>query len=203
VFGLIRGISPLGAYIMIRTSSMRALCCAAAALGLVGCGGEIGGTITGLGSERSLTLRNNGTDALTLTSNGPFAFVELLGAQSAYDVRVASQPAGQACAVANGSGVTNEQADSVDTVRVTCANTDSISGMVSGLAAGTAVTLRNGTVLLTLTSNGAFAFPGIVEAGTDYDVLVDAHPLNANCTVVDGAGTFVANVATNILVTCG
>ena len=182
---------------------MGALCCAAAALGLVGCGGEIGGTITGLGSERSLTLRNNGTDALTLTSNGPFAFVELLGAQSAYDVSVASQPAGQACTVANGSGVTNEQADSVDTVRVTCANTDSISGMVSGLAAGTAVTLRNGTALLTLTSNGAFAFPGIVAAGTDYGVLVDTQPLNANCTVVDGAGSFVANVATNILVTCG
>jgi len=182
---------------------MRALCCAAAALGLGACGGEIGGTVTGLGTERSLTLRNNGTDSLTVTSNGPFAFVELLEAQSAYEVTVITQPVGQACEVANGSGATNEQADSIDTVRVTCANTASITGTLSGLAPGTAVILRNGTALLTLATNGAFAFPDTVTAGTAYEVSVDTPPFNANCTVVDGVGTFDVDVATNIQVRCG
>jgi hypothetical protein len=202
VFGSVRGISPSGAYIMIRTSSVRTLCCAAAALGLSGCGGEIGGTVTGMGTERSLTLLNNGTDSLTVTSNGPFAFVELLQAQSAYDVSIMTQPAGQVCAVADGSGVTNEQADSIDTVRVTCANSASITGTVSGLLEGTAVILSNGSARLTVTVNGAFAFPGIVAAGTAYDVLVATRPSNANCAVVGGSGIFVLNVATNIQVTC-
>lgn len=182
---------------------MKILCSAAAALGLSACGGEIGGTVTGLGTERSLTLLNNGSDSLTLTSNGPFAFVDLLEAKSAYAVTVMTQPAGQLCEVGNASGVTNEQADSIDTVRVTCTNSASLGGAVSGLAVGTAVTLGNGTSRLQLASNGAFAFPGTVTAGTAYNVIVVTPPFGATCTVVNGAGTFVVDVATNIQVTCG
>jgi len=188
---------------MIRTSATRVLCCVAAAAGLSACGGEIGGTVAGLGTERSLALLNNGTDSLTVTSNGPFAFVELLEAQSAYDVTVMTHPVGQVCEVANGSGVTNAQADSVDTVRVTCADSANLIGTLSGLAVGAAVILGNGTTRLQLAGNGPFAFPGTISVGTAYEVLVITQPLSANCTVVNGAGTFISNVATNIEVTCG
>ena len=182
---------------------MRTFCCVAAAFGLSACGGEIGGTVTGLGTDRSVALLNNGTDSLTVTSNGPFAFIDLLEAQSAYAVTVTTQPVGQVCEVAKGSGATNAQADPVDTVRVTCADSASLIGTVSGVVAGTVVTLGNGTVRLQLAADGPFAFPGTLSAGTTYEVIVVTQPLNATCTVVNGAGTFVAAVATKIQVTCG
>lgn len=182
---------------------MRIACCAAVAFGLSACGGEIGGTVTGLGTGRSVTLLNNGTDSLTVTSNGPFAFIDFLDAESAYVVTVMTQPVGQLCNVADGSGTTNAQADSVDTVRVTCADLASLAGTVSGLSLGTAVILGNGSVRLQLTSSGPFAFPGTISTGTAYDVIVITQPLGATCTVANGAGIFDENVATNVEVTCG
>ena len=104
------------------------------------------------------------------------------------------------CALVLCSGLA--QADSVDTVRVACANTASLAGTVSGLVAGTAVTLSNGTVQLPVTTNGPFAFAGTVSDGTTYDITVFTQPLGTFCTVANGTGTFFANVATNVAVTC-
>jgi hypothetical protein len=188
---------------MIESSAMRVLCCTLAAAGLSACGGgEVGGNVSGLGSGLSLTLNNNQVDALTITRNGSFTFAKSLSAESAYAVTVETQPVGQLCEVANGSGSLNADADTVDNVTVTCANSASITGSLSGLVLGTAVTLGNGNVQLPLASNGPFAFPGTVAAGTAYAVVVRTQPLGATCTVVKGDGSFVENVATDIRVSC-
>ena len=55
---------------------------------------------------------------------------------------------------------------------------------------------------LPLASNGPFAFPGIVAAGTAYNVVVDVQPLAATCTLLNGKGSFVENVDKIIRVTC-
>jgi hypothetical protein len=192
-----------GQDIMNETSVMRVLFCAAAALCLTACGGgEVGGTLSGLGSGLSVTLLNNDTDALTLTRNGSFTFANGLAANKGYAVTVKTQPVGQLCDVTNATGTVNAQADSIDTVRVACANSASLTGTVSGLLAGTAVTLGNGDERLPLTTNGAFAFPGKVSAGTAYEVVVVTQPLGTTCAVANGAGTFVENLATNVAVTC-
>ena len=109
---------------------------------------------------------------------------------------------GQSCDVTNGSGAMNAQAASINTIGVACATTASLSGTVSGLLAGTAVTLSNGTVQLPVTTNGPFAFAGTVSDGTAYAITVFTQPLGTFCTVANGSGTFSANVATNIAVTC-
>ena len=182
----------------------RSLACAAAALVLSACGGggEIGGTLSGLGTDLSVTLANNGDDELTLTRNGSFTFGENVAADSSYTVTVVTQPAGQECVVANGSGTVNSQGDSVDSVTVTCTNTPSLTGTLSGLVTGTAVTLINGSTKLALTENGPFAFPGEVSDGTAYEVTVLTQPLGAICVVANGSGTFDADVATAIVVGC-
>lgn len=182
----------------------RSLACAAAALVLSACGGggEIGGTLSGLGTDLSVTLANNGDDELTLTRNGSFTFGENVAADSSYTVTVVTQPAGQECVVANGSGTVNSQGDSVDSVTVTCTNTPSLTGTLSGLVTGTAVTLINGSTKLALTENGPFAFPGEVSDGTAYEVTVLTQPLGAICVVANGSGTFDADVATAIVVSC-
>jgi len=188
---------------MIETSVARALFYAGAASCLAACGGgEVGGTVSGLGTGLSVTLSNNAADSLTVTKNGAFTFAKGLAAAKTYVVTVLTQPVGQSCDVSNGTGTMNAQADSIDTVRVACANTASLTGTVSGLLAGTAVTLNNGTTQLPVATNGPFAFAGTLSDGTAYVITVFTQPLGTFCTVANGSGTFFANVATNIAVTC-
>lgn len=188
---------------MRESSVLRWFCCTLAAASLSACGGgEVGGSVSGLGTGLSLGLNNNNVDPLTITRNGSFTFAKALSAESAYAVTVETQPVGQLCEVANGTGTLNADADTVDNITVTCSNSASITGTLGGLVVGTAVTLGNGSARLALASDGPFAFPGTVTAGTPYRVEVITQPLNASCTVVNGAGSFVEGTATNIRVTC-
>ena len=49
-------------------------------------------------------LRDNGGDDLTVTANGSFTFATKLASGAAYNVTVKTNPSGQTCSVANGSG---------------------------------------------------------------------------------------------------
>ncbi len=79
----------------------------------------IGGSLSGLPTSGSVVLQDNGGDNLTLNSNGTFTFATPVNNGSAYAVTVLSAPAGQYCAVTNGSGTVNG-AD-VSNVQVSCA----------------------------------------------------------------------------------
>lgn len=180
---------------------------AMAALTLSACGGggqaSIGGTITGLGTGLTAVLQNNGTDTLNVSGNGNFTFATQLAAGAAYSVTVLTQPTGQVCQVGNGAGSVNSNANSVTTVAVTCVNTATLTGSVSGLLAGRAVTLFNGTVLLPVAANGTASFPGVLVAGTTYTVTVATQPFGQNCVVTNGTGTVsTAGAVTPFTVTC-
>jgi hypothetical protein len=190
---------------MITTAAAKLTACAIAALLLAGCGGggEIGGTVSGLGSERSVTLDNNSSDTLIVTRDGSFVFADTVAANKSYAVTVATQPVGQICTVASGTGTVNADGDSIDSVRVTCTDVPALTGTLDGLVAGTAVTLVNGsTTQLALTENGPFAFSGLIADGTAYDVTVLRQPLVRFCSVINGKGVFDASVPTAIVVTC-
>jgi hypothetical protein len=64
----------------------------------------VGGVISGLATGGSMVLLNNGADAVTITSNGPFVFPTGLLNGAAYAVTVGTQPSGQAASVAAGTG---------------------------------------------------------------------------------------------------
>ena len=116
---------------------------------------SVGGSVSGLSG--TVVLQDNGGDDLTLSANGPFNFATKLAGGAAYNVTVKTNPSGQSCSVANGSG-TIAAAD-VTNVAVSCAAspTYSVGGSVSGLS-GTVVLRDNGGDDLTLTANGSFAF---------------------------------------------
>ena len=76
----------------------------------------IGGTITGLAG--SIVLADNGADPLTRTSDGPFVFAMAIKDGGTYAVTIATQPASQACSIANASGTVATAA--VTDVAVTC-----------------------------------------------------------------------------------
>jgi uncharacterized repeat protein (TIGR03803 family) len=98
---------------------------------LSGCGGgqgansyAIGGTVQGLPEGSKLTLRNNGSDTLTLTASGAFSFDDPVPAGAGYAVAVVTQPVGQTCVVKDGSG--SGVMTRISTVSVTCSTVETI-----------------------------------------------------------------------------
>jgi hypothetical protein len=190
---------------MRTTTLLRHLFGVAASLSLAACGGSlatIGGTVNGLDAGASVVLQNNDTDNLTVTTNGPFSFTTTVAGDGAFDVTVLTQPAGQTCSVADGIGLVDTESDPVSNVAVTCATSASVGGTVSGLNAGTSVTLSNAGVALPIAVNGAFAFPGVLAAGTSYDVTVTTQPAGQVCSVLNPSGVVVADVVASVSVTC-
>ena len=190
----------------MKVRTIRLLACAMAVFALSGCGGgenvKIGGTLSGLGTGLTVVLQNNDTDDLTLTSNGAFTFDNTVSSPDDYDVTVLTQPVGQTCSVSNGSGSVDLNDAEIDNIKVSCKTASSLGGSIKGLAAGASVTLQNGETKLQIASNGEFAFPGILAAGTPYLVKVAVQPAVGKCTIASASGTIVANTMSRVTVTC-
>ena len=63
---------------------------------------SVGGSVSGLSG--TVVLQDNGGDDLSVSANGPFSFATKLAGGAAYNVTVKTNPSGQSCSVANGSG---------------------------------------------------------------------------------------------------
>ncbi len=160
----------------------------------------IGGSVTGLATGTSVTLLNNGADALSLNANGQFTFNNAV--RGSYAVTVQTQPVGQVCTVSNASGTALK--GKINDVLVTCSNASyKIGGNLSGLASGASLVLRNnGADQLTLSANGVFSFATPVARNGSYAVTVDRQPVGQTCTVGNGSGAGVTAAVSNITVTC-
>jgi uncharacterized repeat protein (TIGR03803 family) len=79
----------------------------------------VGGAVSGLGSNESVTLLNNGGDAVMVSSDGAFVFPTQLAGGGAYAVTVQSHTPGIACSVTDGSGAVG--AANVTDIAVSCA----------------------------------------------------------------------------------
>jgi subtilisin-like proprotein convertase family protein len=162
-------------------------------------GGNVGG-LTGSGLVLSL---NAGAQTLPVAANGAFTFPTGLADGAAYAVTIGTQPSGQTCSVANGSGTIGGA--NVTNVAVTCAATPTytIGGTVSGLSgAGLVLSLNAGAQTLPVAANGAFTFPTAVANGTAYAVTVGTQPAGQTCSVTNGSGTVSGANVTNVAVGC-
>ncbi|MBC3860902.1 hypothetical protein H8K32_02225 [Undibacterium jejuense] len=178
---------------------------------IAGCGGSsnapIGGTLTGLAGGSTLTLLNNNANPLTLGANGFFTFSLYLPSGSGYNVTVNSQPIGQTCSVTNGTGTVSSNGAAVTNVAVNCVanlpNNNIVFGNLTGLPAGKQVVLTNAQDTLTLTVNGAFAFPTAVPIGGSYLVSLKSQSPGLNCTTANVSGTIPATgFITQVVVSC-
>ena len=161
----------------------------------------IGGNVSGLAADKSVTLLNNGGNALTRTVNGSFVFSTRVASGEIYAVTVGTQPSGQKCSVAKGAAtVTNAN---VTNVAVTCANKYSIGGSITGLGADKSVTLlNNGVNALTRTVNGSFVFSTLFASGGRYTVTVGTQPSGQKCSVANGSVLLGSANITNVIVSC-
>jgi hypothetical protein len=80
--------------------------------------------------------------------------------------------------------------------------TYSIGGTVLGLKSDSTVSISyGGSAPLSVSANGAFTLPTMVQAGTTYTLAIGTSPSGQSCGVQNGAGTVEANV-TSIYVYC-
>jgi len=163
------------------------------------------GGVTGLNG--SVKLRNNGSDTITVASNGSFAFPTPLtgGGSNPYNVTVTEQPsfppAAQACTVTNGSGTVGTS--NISNVKVACVTkTFTVGGKVTGLNGGAVVLQQSGGETTTITASGDFVFATPVPSGNTYAVKVTAQPSGRACTVTNGSGTVQNSNITSVAVTC-
>jgi uncharacterized repeat protein (TIGR03803 family) len=79
----------------------------------------VGGSVTGLSANESVTLVNNGGDSLTADNDGRFTFSATETDGSGYDVTVQSHTPGIACTVGSGKGTVGSR--NVLSIQVVCA----------------------------------------------------------------------------------
>ncbi|MFH0976958.1 MAG: hypothetical protein V1874_14340 [Spirochaetota bacterium] len=79
---------------------------------------SVGGTVNGLNG--TIILQNNGTDNLTIISNGSFVFPKQLGNGDSYSVSSVATQCSTECSVSSGSGIINGTDKS--NIIVTCTN---------------------------------------------------------------------------------
>lgn len=85
-------------------------------------------TLSGLGADKAIVVRNNGAGQQTLIMNGAYTFPLLVAEGAAYNVTVLTQPLGQNCTVANGSGTANA---AVNNVTITCVSPSITEGDIN------------------------------------------------------------------------
>jgi hypothetical protein len=162
----------------------------------------VGGSISGL-TQGGLVLAN-GADTLSVPANAPsFQMNQSVVSGSAYDVTVQTQPTGENCGVANGSGTVNSA--KVTNVTVTCSlQSYTLGGSISGLNASGLV-LSNGTDTVSPSATAtSFTFGQKVTYGSAYAVTVQTQPSGETCSVTTGtgSGTMPAADVGNVAVRC-
>jgi uncharacterized repeat protein (TIGR03803 family) len=160
----------------------------------------IGGNLSGLQSGQ-VTLLLNGAHAQTMSANGAFKFSTSVNSGANYAVTVGTQPAQQSCSVTLGSGSATAN---VSNVAVKCvSDTYSVGGTVTGMTAGTHVTLLdNGSNATVVSANTSFTFSSQISAGGSYAVTVGTQPTGQTCSISHGAASSVAANVSNVTVVC-
>lgn len=200
-----------------RHATLRAAPAAMALAMLAACGGgdddgtappvvgayTVGGALSGLAAGRTVTLQNNADNDLQLSANGSFEFTTRLDHGVRYAVTIKNQPAGQRCAVSQGTGTATAN---VRDVQVRCENlaaaTFTVGGSVTGLSGTGLVLQNNGRDDLAVGANGGFTFATAQAGGTAYAVTVRTQPAGQSCTVANGTGTVAAGHVTTVEVRC-
>jgi uncharacterized repeat protein (TIGR03803 family) len=159
------------------------------------------GSISGLNGS-GLVLAN-GTDTLAVNSGATnFTMPTAVAYTSSYGVTVRTQPAGLACAVANGTGTM--PASAVTNVAITCTDQPfSLGGTISGLGNNAGLTLTNGSdTLVVAAGSTGFTMPTPVSFGSSYSVSVLSAPAGLTCTASNASATMPASNVASVVISC-
>ena len=181
-------------------------CVLVTSLLLVGCGSSkpplysVGGTVTGLKGS-GLVLQSPGLPDAPLSTTENFLIANAVPTGFSYAATVKAQPVNpnQQCTIMGGSG--SVQQSNVSNIVVTCVNTYTLSGTVSGLSLSR---LTSGVLIqnnlgddLSVNVNGMFTFATALPDRMPYSVTVKTQPLRPpeTCVVMNGIGTLAGPVS--------
>jgi uncharacterized repeat protein (TIGR03803 family) len=161
----------------------------------------VGGTISGLTSSGLVLVNGSDTRAVN-SSSSSFTMPTAVAYTSAYAVTVQTQPTGLTCSVSNGTGTVGSAA--VTNITVTCsANTFTVGGSISGLAASGLVLLDNGGDAIPPSANATqFTMNTGVAYGSAYTITVQTAPMGLVCSVSNGTGVMGAADVTSVSIGC-
>jgi hypothetical protein len=200
----------------MKSTTLSSTVAIACALGLAACGGGsgnllLGGAVIGL-TKPGLVLQNNGADDLVVPAGTTqFAFAQLLKSDTAFEVKVKTQPSAANCTIANGKGKTG--AYNVTSVIVTCVtNTYALGGTVEGLHSGGLIVnngserqeIASGASSFTMTllkADGSYS-SGKVADGAPYGLTIYQQPAGQTCSILNATGTMGSADVTNVKIQC-
>jgi len=154
---------------------------------------NLGVTVTGLAAGNSVTLTNNGGDALVVNNNNTLTnFSQPISDGMDYLVSVSNQPTSpnQVCSITSGQETGTVNGTDVS-VMATCVTNDYfILVTVSGLTENNSIELSTNGQSLVFNSNTTLSFPDPLTDGTAYMVSITQQPNmpNQSCTVLGGNG---------------
>jgi uncharacterized repeat protein (TIGR03803 family) len=121
---------------------------------------------------------------------------------SSYALTVQTQPAGLACAVANGSG--SMPAGAVTNLAVNCSDQPfSVGGTISGLGNNTGLTLTNASdTLIVAAGSTSFTMQTPLAFGSGYSVSVLSAPAGLICTASNASGIMPASDVASVVIAC-
>lgn len=163
-------------------------------------GFSVGGSVSGLNG--TLVLQNNGTDEISLSSEGAFSFPTRVAEGASYLVTVRTQPQGQTCSVSNASGTVS--GSNVTDVIVDCVSDVgryTVGGTVSGLQ-GTVTLQNNGQDDLVVSTDGEFVFSEALVDGSTYSVSIAIQPVGQTCSLSNEFGRISGADVLNVLISC-
>jgi len=145
-----------------------------------------GGSAQGvLGSGLILELDSGSlTSLVSVTQDGTFVFPDKIEQGSDYKVTVSVQPSApnQVCTISGDEGTIT---DDITDINVTCVTQKyQIGGTVSGLGGGSLVLQNNSGDNITVSADGSFVFPTLLDDESTYLVSIFSSSINADlvCT---------------------
>ena len=151
----------------------------------------VSGTVSGLGSGKSVVLQNNSANNQTVASPSSTFSFPTQADLSGYSVTVLTQPVGQTCLVTNGSGTL--AGANVTNVLVTCTNTTyTVSGSISGLTAGGLTLTLSGSQSSAVSPASratSYSFTQTVVNGNSHTVSITSQPVGLSCTLSPNPAT--------------
>lgn len=141
----------------------------------------LSGTVSGLALGKTFVL-TSGKFSKTIRANGPYSMTD------GGPVKIGIQPSGQQCIVA----VTD----------VTCENSYTVSGSVSGATASLTLRLNDTVSLIVASGATSYRFATSLVSGSVYYVTVGIQPIGQSCSVSNSSGTISTSNITNANVTC-
>ncbi|MBW0432396.1 hypothetical protein HGB47_02075 [Leptospira yasudae] len=165
----------------------------------------IGGSVSGL-SGSGLVLKNNGSDPISISSNGSFSFPASIASGSTYNVTVSQDPSSptQTCSVTNNNGTVSSS--NITNVAVSCSTSSfTIGGSVSNVIGNGLVLKNNGADPISISASGSFTFSTSIASGSSYAVTIQQGPTSPAqiCTLSNDTGTVSSSNISNVSVSCG